>query len=60
VSRLQAAVTLIRALGGGWSAADLPTEDGVLPFGPLDYTDIDYQPRPDGAGQGTEAASEPP
>jgi len=60
VSRLQAAVTLTRALGGGWSAADLPTEDGVLPFGPLDYTDIDYQPRPDGAGQGTEAASEPP
>jgi len=60
VSRLQAAVTLIRALGGGWSAADLPTEDGVLPFGPLDYTDIDYQPRPDGAGQGTGAASEPP
>jgi outer membrane protein, multidrug efflux system len=60
VSRVQAAVTLIRALGGGWSAADLPTEDGVLPFGPLDYTDIDYQPRPDGTGLGVHAASEPP
>jgi NodT family efflux transporter outer membrane factor (OMF) lipoprotein len=45
VSRVQAAVTLIRALGGGWSDADLPTEDGVLPFGPLDYSDSD---RPDG------------
>lgn len=60
VSRLQAAVTLIRALGGGWSATDLPTEDGVLPFGPLDYTDSGHQPRPDGAGQGTQAVSEPP
>jgi outer membrane protein, multidrug efflux system len=48
VSRLQAAVTLIRALGGGWSAADLPSEDGVLPFGPLDYTDRGDQHEPDG------------
>jgi multidrug efflux system outer membrane protein len=60
VSRLQAAVTLIRALGGGWSAADLPTENGVLPFGPLDYTASGDQPRPDGAGQGTQASSNLP
>jgi outer membrane protein TolC len=60
VSRLQATVTLIRALGGGWSAADLPTEDGVLPFGPLDYPDSGDQPRPDGAGQDTQAVSTPP
>jgi len=60
VSRLQAAVTLIRALGGGWSAADLPTEDEVLPFGPLDYTDSGHQQPPDGAGQATQAASKPP
>lgn len=59
VSRLQAAVTLIRALGGGWSAGDLPTEDGVLPFGPLDYTDGDHQPRPDGTGQNPQARFEP-
>lgn len=59
VSRLQAAVTLIRALGGGWSAADLPTEDGVLPFGPLDYTDGGDQERAD-AEQGAQAASKPP
>lgn len=60
VSRLQAAVTLIRALGGGWSDADLPTEEGVMPFGPLDYTDSGHQPRPEGAGQGTQGASESP
>jgi multidrug efflux system outer membrane protein len=60
VSRLQAAVTLIRALGGGWGAADLPTEDGVLPFGPLDYTSSGDQPRPDAAGQDRQAASTPP
>jgi outer membrane protein, multidrug efflux system len=46
VSRRQASVGLIRALGGGWSTADLPTEDGVLPFGPLDRAG--RQPRPDG------------
>jgi multidrug efflux system outer membrane protein len=60
VSRVQAAVTLIRALGGGWSATDLPTEDGVLPFGPLDYTDSDHQPRPDGTGQDIQGASKSP
>jgi outer membrane protein, multidrug efflux system len=60
VSRLQAAVGLIRALGGGWSTADLPTEDGVLPFGPLDFAGNDRQPRPDGAEPHVEDASEPP
>ena len=60
VSRLQASVNLIIALGGGWSAADLPTEDGVLPFGPLDFTAVDRPPRPDGTGQGTAEASRPP
>jgi NodT family efflux transporter outer membrane factor (OMF) lipoprotein len=48
VSRLQASVGLIRGLGGGWSTADLPSEDGVIPFGPLDYEDNNHQPRPDG------------
>ena len=33
--RLQSAVALIRALGGGWSTADLPTPDQTLPFDPL-------------------------
>src|ERR1700686_873074 len=59
VSRLQASVGLIRALGGGWSTADLPTEDGVLPFGPLDFPANDPPPRPDGTGQGTAEASRP-
>src|ERR1700733_2871586 len=33
--RLQAAVGLIRALGGGWSTNELPTPDQTLPFNPL-------------------------
>jgi outer membrane protein, multidrug efflux system len=60
VSRLQASAGLIRALGGGWSTADLPTENGVLPFGPLDVAGSDRQPRPDGTGPGVEEASRPP
>lgn len=60
VTRMQASVGLISALGGGWSTADLPTEDGVMPFGPLDLAGSDRQPRPDGTGVGTEEASRPP
>lgn len=59
VSRLQAAVSLTRALGGGWSVADLPTENGVLPFGPLDYTHGGDHPQPDGTGRDTQTASKP-
>jgi multidrug efflux system outer membrane protein len=47
VSRVQASVTLISAVGGGWSATDLPAEDQVLPFGPLDYPKNIDQPHPD-------------
>jgi NodT family efflux transporter outer membrane factor (OMF) lipoprotein len=60
VSRLQSSVGLVTALGGGWSTTDLPTEEGVMPFGPLDYAGNDRQPRPDGTGTGTEEASKPP
>jgi outer membrane protein, multidrug efflux system len=35
--QMQASVSLIRALGGGWTAQALPTEKQTLPFGPLDY-----------------------
>lgn len=37
VRQMQAAVALIRAIGGGWSDARLPTERQTLPFGPFDY-----------------------
>ncbi|MFC0401001.1 efflux transporter outer membrane subunit [Paraburkholderia rhizosphaerae] len=33
--RLQAAVDLIGAVGGGWSAQDLPTPDQTVPFQPI-------------------------
>jgi multidrug efflux system outer membrane protein len=35
--QMQASVSLIRALGGGWTVQSLPTEKQTLPFGPLDY-----------------------
>jgi multidrug efflux system outer membrane protein len=38
VRQLQATANLVRAVGGGWSTAELPTENGVLPFNPLDIT----------------------
>ena len=60
VGRLQASVNLIRALGGGWNVADLPTENGVLPFNPLSLTVNSRQPRPDGTGEGGSEASTPP
>ena len=37
VRQIQAAVSLIRALGGGWTVQALPDEKQTLPFGPLDY-----------------------
>ena len=37
IRELQASVSLIRALGGGWSVQALPNERQTLPFGPLDY-----------------------
>ncbi len=35
--QLQAGVFLFRALGGGWTTEDLPSERQTVPFGPLDY-----------------------
>jgi multidrug efflux system outer membrane protein len=35
--QMQASVSLIRALGGGWTVQVLPSERQTLPFGPLDY-----------------------
>ena len=37
VRQMQATVSLIRALGGGWTLQVLPNEQQTLPFGPLDY-----------------------
>ena len=58
-ARLQAAVSLVRAVGGGWSTADLPSENGVLPFNPVAITGSHRRPRPDGTGSGTAEASGP-
>jgi multidrug efflux system outer membrane protein len=35
--QMQAAVSLIRALGGGWNVQVLPSEKQTLPFGPFEY-----------------------
>jgi outer membrane protein, multidrug efflux system len=35
--QMQASVSLIRALGGGWTVQVLPSEKETLPFGPIDY-----------------------
>ena len=59
-ARLQAAVSLVRAVGGGWSTADLPSENGVLPFNPVAIAGSDRTPRPDGTGSGNADASMPP
>jgi len=40
-NRLVASVSLIRALGGGWSRDQLPADDQIQPFGTLQYTDLD-------------------
>jgi outer membrane protein, multidrug efflux system len=37
VRQLQAAVSLIRALGGGWTTQQLPTEKKTLQFTESDY-----------------------
>ncbi len=46
VRQRQAAVSLIAALGGGWSTADLPTGDQILPFHPLAISGSDRSPPP--------------
>jgi outer membrane protein TolC len=38
--QVQAAVSLIRALGGGWDAQMLPSEDEALPFDPLSFDGV--------------------
>jgi NodT family efflux transporter outer membrane factor (OMF) lipoprotein len=37
IRQIQAAVSLIRALGGGWTVQALPDEKQTLAFGPSDY-----------------------
>jgi outer membrane protein TolC len=37
IRQVQAAVSLIRALGGGWTVQALPDERQTLAFTPLDY-----------------------
>ncbi|WP_447972614.1 efflux transporter outer membrane subunit [Nitrospira sp. Kam-Ns4a] len=44
---LKASVGLIRALGGGWSRDQLPTDEQIQPFGTLQYVNLD-KPSPAG------------
>ena len=37
VRQIEAAVSLVRALGGGWTAQQLPTEKETLQFTESDY-----------------------
>ena len=46
VRQRQAVVSLIAALGGGWSTADLPTGDQVLPFNPVALSGSGRRPPP--------------
>ena len=39
-----ASVSLVRALGGGWSRSQLPTDESIQPFGTLQYTHTDQLP----------------
>lgn len=41
---LRSSVALIRALGGGWTRSQLPTDDQIQPFGTFQYTNLDKPP----------------
>jgi NodT family efflux transporter outer membrane factor (OMF) lipoprotein len=58
--QLQTTVNLIGALGGGWTAENLPSEKDVLPFNPVNVLNHDRSPRPDGTGEGGSESSRPP
>ncbi|GIW55688.1 MAG: hypothetical protein KatS3mg082_2092 [Nitrospiraceae bacterium] len=45
---LRASVALIRALGGGWTREQLPTDEQIQPFGTLQYVNLDKPPRAGG------------
>lgn len=45
--QLRATVKLIRALGGGWQASELPTIKEIDPIGPVQYTGL-HRPSPAG------------
>ncbi|EHH67282.1 efflux transporter outer membrane subunit [Gluconobacter morbifer] len=44
-AQIQATIRLVRALGGGWNASDLPTVKQIDPFGPLQYENL-HNPKP--------------
>jgi len=45
--QMQSAVSLIRALGGGWNLTSLPDERRTLPFGTIDHSGSHASSRPD-------------
>lgn len=58
--QLQTTVSLIGALGGGWTTENLPSEKAVLPFNAVDVLHHDRRPPPDGTGDGGSESSRPP
>jgi NodT family efflux transporter outer membrane factor (OMF) lipoprotein len=45
-SEYQAEIGLIKALGGGWTTSQLPSEAAVVPFGPLEFPSIAHPADP--------------
>jgi outer membrane protein, multidrug efflux system len=56
--RRQAAVQLIVTLGGGWTSADLPTTEQVVPFNPIGLIDTPNSNSGDGKALLESAASD--
>jgi hypothetical protein len=41
---LRSSTALLRALGGGWTRAQLPTDEQIQPFGTFQFINLDKPP----------------